>query len=130
MAEGNVMIHARKNAGMFADGEAAVAAQEKLLMLARSDDLVVQSGKNVHLNPYNGVAEIEAEGAVEAVRPAPEEKVCTRCGGHMLEEQGADGVVRLVCARERERLPSGLAPFDLQEALAFTPDDGDQGGIA
>jgi type VI secretion system secreted protein VgrG len=50
-ADGNIMLHARKNLGALADGEGALAAQNTLLMLAKQGDAIVQ-GKTVQLNPY------------------------------------------------------------------------------
>jgi len=70
-ASGNIMTQAGNNVGVLADNEAAIAGQRKVLVLSKNDDVIVQSGGSVHLNPHDRSAAppVEAPAESEAGQP-------------------------------------------------------------
>lgn len=114
-AEGNIMLHAQKSIGLLGDDEAALAGQRKVLIHSKSDDVIVQSGKNLHLNPFavtpgaitaaeendyppmdevvpscgvcGGVLDVDADGNTSCRNMKEQEELCPLCGGTMVETE-------------------------------------------
>jgi type VI secretion system secreted protein VgrG len=84
-AEGNIMFHAQKSIGVLGDDEVAVAGQRKVLVHSKFDDVIIQGGKNVHLNPF-AVTPEELQAAEETDYP-PMDRLAPSCGvcGGVLE---------------------------------------------
>lgn len=82
-AEGNIMLHARKNAAVLSDGEGAIAAQGKVLVLSKGDDVIVQAAPNVHLNPSTATQDKDNEEVAEeapVLEELPGVYRCRSCG--------------------------------------------------
>ncbi len=62
-AEGNVVLHALQSVTVLGEHEVAAAANGKIGVVSMGDDIVVQAGKKVRLNPY------KVAGAADAARP-------------------------------------------------------------
>ncbi len=87
-AEGNIMLHAQKNIALLGDNEAAVAAQERLLLSSKRGDVILQGGPMVMLNPFAHPApDPSAEASPDEFRaPKLDElpEICPRCGEPMV----------------------------------------------
>ncbi|HSN97869.1 MAG TPA: type VI secretion system tip protein TssI/VgrG, partial [Candidatus Nanopelagicales bacterium] len=126
MADGNIMLHARQNAGVLADGEVAIAAEKKALFLSKSDDAIVQGGPNVQLNPFDVAARPDAPAQRAPYHEVleDEEERCEECGeplaaampGSPLSHKSAreDGKVCSRVARRSERWDLPLAGWEKQ----------------
>lgn len=123
VADGNIAFHARGNVAVLADGEAAVVSEKKALLLSRDGDVVVQAGHELHLNPF------KVERPTDMEQPPSEHdhtRLCPDCGARMVRDTSKnDG--SLVCERAREGTGSGLAPFRIEDALAFGAKAGEEG---
>lgn len=125
LADGNLVLHAKNNVAVLADEEAALSAEKKVLVLSNLDDAIVQSGGDVHLNPFTKGAQATYAAQTFAHKPEREEDLCPVCGGQMVKKKLPDGRTRLVCERERFATPapgSTLPAFDPDEAQRFVPD--------
>jgi len=83
-AQGVVAIHAHDNITILAEKEVAIAARNKAAIVSATDNVILQAGKDLHLNPYPGasLAKLQsAEGEVGCDAPVPEE--CPECGAAM-----------------------------------------------
>jgi type VI secretion system secreted protein VgrG len=96
-AQGNIVFHALRNISLLAEGEVAAASMGKAALVSARDDVVIQAGKNTHLNPYStGTPPTPAERL-----RAPNEEPVARCAvcGEELQAVGA----QLVCPKEAEQ---------------------------
>jgi len=63
MADGNILLHAKKSAGVLADEDVAVVGEDEVLVCSKKKDVIVQGDQFVHLNPYPSSSEVTAEGS-------------------------------------------------------------------
>jgi hypothetical protein len=123
-ADGNIMLHAKGNVGVLADGEAAVAASAKVLVQSRSNDLILQGGPEVHLNPFDIPPDkptIDEELRLKD-RVVPD-RICDHCGAPMVADPDEPG--RFVCSAQ-ERLAASLVADkgeDPEDGVYFTDDN-------
>jgi len=123
-ADGNIMLHAKGNVGVLADGEAAVAASSKVLVQSRSNDLILQGGPEVHLNPFDIPPDkptIDEELRLKD-RVVPD-RICDHCGAPMVADPDEPG--RFVCSAQ-ERLAASLVADkgeDPEDGVYFTDDN-------
>ncbi len=113
-ANRNIVLQAMEDCAVLADGEAAIAAFKKVLVLSRNDDVIVQAGNKVHLNPTQ--LEPDPRPAHLEAEFHPKGDTCDECGAVLVvdEETGAWICQNLKkrrenIARANERIESALA---------------------
>jgi type VI secretion system secreted protein VgrG len=117
-ANGNVMMHAKKNAGLLADNEACLAAEKDVLVVSRSSDVITQAAKIVHLNPVelspDPVPLDEELRLADAVLP---EETCPECGAPMVAvgEDQKMCMMDVIRAEQKKDLESGPRPPGMEE---------------
>jgi type VI secretion system secreted protein VgrG len=84
-ANGNVMIHAKNNAGLLADREACVAGEDDVLVVSRKANVIVQSAKHTHLNPITLTPEpVSLDKELRLDDAALPDETCPECGAPMV----------------------------------------------
>lgn len=112
-AQGVVAIHAMNNISILAEKEVAIAARSKAAVVSATDDVIVQAGKELHLNPYNGGnlgPALSAAGEVSHGDP-PRPEVCSQCGTTLEETSGL-----LTCPNHGD-VPDGVVVTHVPDPL-------------
>ncbi len=106
-ANRNIVIQAMEDCAVLAEGEAAMAAFKKVLVFSRNDDLIVQAGKNVHLNPYQ-LDEDPRAAHVESTFH-PEGDTCDECGAVLVQDEKTGSYICRKLAERRKNLERAQA---------------------
>lgn len=95
LADGNIMFHAKRDLGVMADDELAIAGQRRVVAVSKSGDVVIQGGPNVHINPHDKPTTTTPLEAAPAVRYIPRHPppTCTFCGLELTTMAGSDELI-------------------------------------
>lgn len=83
-AQGTISMHSMKSASILAEEEIAVAGREKVAVVSATDDLILQAGKNLHLNPFDASDSMPEAARLEG-DPAGDMFRCHECGEKLTE---------------------------------------------
>ncbi|MBM4357212.1 MAG: type VI secretion system tip protein VgrG [Deltaproteobacteria bacterium] len=80
-AQGVVAVHAHDNVSLLGEREIAIGARGKAALVSATDEIILQSSKTLHLNPYGGggLAPIKTPQG-QAGGEAPSYNLCGDCG--------------------------------------------------
>ena len=93
---------------------------KKVLVMSRNDDLVVQAGKNVHLNPFQMEEDPREAHVSEAYHPKGD--TCDECGAVLVQDEKTGGYLCRKLAERRKNLARAQA--------AMAQEHGEQGSEA
>ena len=82
-------------------------AFKKVLVMSRNDDLVVQAGKNVHLNPFQMEEDPREAHVSEAYHPKGD--TCDECGAVLVQDEKTGGYLCRKLAERRKNLARAQA---------------------
>lgn len=82
-AQGAIALHAMEGISVLSEQELAVAGREKVAVVSATADVVVQAGKNLHLNPFEPGAAMEPAATLRGEHPDDLQR-CDVCGGQLV----------------------------------------------
>ncbi|WP_170319965.1 type VI secretion system Vgr family protein [Polyangium spumosum] len=105
-AQGNIVLHAMDHVSVLSEKEVAIGGRSKVAVVSATDDVIVQSSKDLHLNPFaSGGGLPKAQRLDPAAPMAIGPEVCAVCGGELVGED----MFRRSCAAMLGALPAGRA---------------------
>lgn len=79
-AQGNIVLHAMDHVSVLSEKEIAIGGRQKVALVSAESDVIVQSKKNLHLNPFSSARKLnDARPLVASVPDSTLPECCAVC---------------------------------------------------
>ena len=130
-AQGPLTTHAHQHTPILAEGAGAIAARESAAVMSTIQVLVLQAGKDLHLNPFEAPRPLSRAETIAAGGSEPRQR-CPNCGSEMVQGEGGlvcpnakDGDAEESDEEESDELDSDGAEHDGDVEIDEDDDQGD-----